>query len=94
MRYVFSLFFMLLSCVPLKDRTINSYTAIHHETRVGHFLRQINHSHLLITAIDVTADLSHGSVLKALEDIIKRNETMTDDQKDTALNHLYKDFLR
>ena len=79
---------MLSSCGATKD-----YTLLHHETRVGHFLRQINHSHLLITAIDVTADLTHGNVLKALEDIIKSNKTMTSEEKDTALAHLYKDFL-
>ena len=68
------------------------YRDIHGTTRIGDFLRSIKKSDLIGRAVDTAANLSTGDVLGALQAILGSEASMTDPEREHALNLIKLDI--
>lgn len=61
------------------------YRDIHGTTRVGDFLRTLKRSDLVGKAIDLVGDVSSGGILKGLEGLLGKEDSLTPEQRAHAL---------
>lgn len=68
------------------------YKDIHGTTRIGDFLRSIKKSNLIGDAVDMVADLSTGNVLGALQTLLGKEGSMSNEEREHALNLIKLDI--
>lgn len=68
------------------------YKDIHGTTRIGDFLRGIKKSNLIGDAVDMVADLSTGNVLGALQTLLGKDEGISQEQREHALELIRLDI--
>ena len=68
------------------------YKDIHGTTRIGDFLRGIKKSNLIGDAVDMVADLSTGNVLGALQTLLGKEEGISQEQREHALELIRLDI--
>jgi hypothetical protein len=68
------------------------YKDIHGTTRIGDFLRSIKKSNLIGDAVDMVGELSTGNVLGALQTLLGKDEGLTQQDREHALELIKLDI--